>query len=428
MPERRRVSLRAIGWAGLLCCLGGGGCNFSLSFGNPEATYPPTPGPDRPPARTGGGGAIVQTGGQTAGPAVTLPGPLSPVPVGPDGQPLAGPTGPGCGPHGCGDGANGGHDPGPGGVPTELNPMSLPPYVIEPPDILLIDTIRIVPRPPYLVSALDVLLIRVAQPLPNQPIEGTYTVAPDGTINLGYSYGIVRVGGLTLEQVELAIRRQVGRVLKDPQVSVGLAQYRGVQLVRGEHLVRMDGTISLGTYGCVYVAGLTLAQAKVAIERYLSQYVLEPEISVDVLAFNSKAYYVITDGAGYGQQVFKLPVTGKDTVLDAISNIRGLPAVASKRKIWVARPAPACHGCLQVLPVDWLAIVEGGATTTNYQLFPGDRVYVKANPLITFDNVLAQVLSPIERVLTAGLLATSISSNLRNNRNGTSTAIVAPIR
>jgi polysaccharide export outer membrane protein len=306
---------------------------------------------------------------------------------------------------------------------------SLPPYMIEPPDILLIDTIRMIPRPPYTVAPLDVLIIRVAEPLPNQPIEGTYTVAPDGTINLGYSYGVIRVAGLTLEEVERAIRSQLKRVLKDPQVAVGVAQFRGVQQARGEHLVRPDGTISLGTYGCVYVAGLTLAQAKVAIERHLAHYVLDPEITVDVSAYNSKEFFIITDGAGYGEQVFRFPITGSETVLRAISLIQGLPAVASKKKIWVARPAPANHDCLQVLPVDWRAITEGGAVATNYQIFPGDRIYIHSDPLICLDNTIAKIVAPIERLFSVTLLGATTVQTFRSNGNGTGgAAFIAPLR
>jgi protein involved in polysaccharide export with SLBB domain len=145
--------------------------------------------------------------------------------------------------------------PGPNGactaVPTELQKLSHPPYVIEPPDILFIETIRMVPRPPYVVQPMDVLLIRVADALPNQPIDGTYAVSPDGSINLGFSYGAVRVGGLSLPQAEEAIRKALGRVLAAPQVALGLAQFRAVQQTRGEHLVRQDGALSVGTYGCV---------------------------------------------------------------------------------------------------------------------------------------------------------------------------------
>jgi polysaccharide export outer membrane protein len=328
-----------------------------------------------------------------------------------------------------------GHLPDPDGncpaVPTELQKLSHPPYMIEPPDILFIDTIRMIPRPPYVVQPLDVLLIRVTDTLPNQPIDGTYTVSPDGTINLGFSYGTVRVGGLNLQQAEEAIRRALGRVLTAPQVAVGLSQYRAVQQTRGEHLVRQDGTISLGTYGCVYVAGLTLAEAKCAIERHLAKFVQEPEIALDVFAYNSKVYYVIYDGAGFGQQVFRLPVTGNETVLDAISSVNGLSAVASKKHIWVARPAPCDNPCVQILPVDWRAITMAGSTCTNYQIFPGDRIYVGPQPIITVNNAIAKVLAPIEQLFGVTLLGAATVQTIRtnpnrNNNNNGFTGVVVP--
>lgn len=308
--------------------------------------------------------------------------------------------------------------PGGGPLPTELQMVSHPPYMVEPPDILLIDAVRLVPRPPYRVEPLDQLILQATETFPNQPIAGIYTVGPDGFLNLGFNYGSVRASGLTLEQLEQLVRNQLGKVLKNPGVTVGLAQFRGLQQIRGEHLVRPDGTISLGTYGCVHVAGLTLAQIKTVVERHLSQYLQDPDVAIDVFAYNSKAYYVITDGAGYGQQVFKFPITGKETVLDAIQAIQGLPAVASKKKIWVARPGPCNQPCNQVLPVDWMAITQGGSTCTNYQLFPGDRIYVKADPLIALDYALAKIFAPIERVLGLALLGASLRSVLINNGNG----------
>jgi polysaccharide export outer membrane protein len=342
-------------------------------------------------------------------------------PVVPNGRPC-------CQGNGHGVGPDGPIDPGDRPLPTELAMVSHPPYMIEPPDILLLDTIRMVPRPPYTVQPLDVLLVRVSETLPNQPIDGAFVVAPDGTISLGYSYGLVRVAGMSLEMVQSAISKHLNRVLRNPQVSIGLGQFRGMQQLRGEHLVRQDGTISLGTYGCVYVTGMTIPQAKHAIEMHLSQFLLEPEVSLDVFAYNSKVIYVIADGAGFGEQVIRLPVTGKETVLDAISQIQGLPIVASKRRIWVARPVPADHACVQVLPVDWMAITQGGSTATNYQLFPGDRIYIKSDWLICFDNAVAKIVAPIERVLGVTLLGASTVQTIRNtnNNNGTGAVAIVP--
>jgi len=311
-------------------------------------------------------------------------------------------------------------------IPRELAPTVGPPYVIEPPDVLVIDAVRLIPKPPYKVEPLDVLLIQVTDTPANQPISGPFAVAPEGIVNLGYTYGAVRVVGITVEQAALAIRAQLKKLgLQNAQVSVSLVQFRGVQQIRGEHLVASDGTINLGTYGTVNVTGLTIGQAKVTIEQHLAQYLLDPEVSLSVGAYNSKVYYVIADGGGFGQQIYRFPYTGKEYVLDAISNIGGLPAVSSKRKIWVARPAPAEKCCYQILPVDWEVVTEAGATGTNYQLFPGDRVYIMADPFITLDNTLAKIFSPIERILGITLLGTTTVQSF--NSNGANGLGIVPI-
>jgi polysaccharide biosynthesis/export protein len=200
-----------------------------------------------------------------------------------------------------------------------------------------------------------------------------------------------------------------------------------MQQIRGTHLVRPDGTVSLGSYGSVYVAGMTVGQARCVIEKYLSNYFLNPQISLDVEAYNSKFVYVIADGGGFGQQIIRLPVTGNETVLDAISQVGGLPPVASKKRIWVARPAPPGVGCDQILPVDWRAITEGASTVTNYQLFPGDRVFVSANRLIAFDNYLSQVLAPVERLFGITLLGATTVQTIRNNNFG-NTGFIGVVR
>jgi polysaccharide biosynthesis/export protein len=290
-------------------------------------------------------------------------------------------------------------------VPRELEKAPLPPYVIEPPDILLIDTLRVIPRPPYIIQPLDVLLVQATDVLKTEPISGMYTVDPDGTINLGPKYGSVRIAGMKLEEANHAITSYLHDAgYKDATASAVLAQSRAMQQVRGEHLVRPDGTIGLGTYGSIPVVGLTLDEARQAIEAFLSQFLVDPEVSVDVFAYNSKVYYVIADGGGYGEGVYPFPSTGNETVLDAIAKINGLPIVASKRHIWLARPDPANKGCCNKYPVDWNAIARCADTRTNYQVLPGDRIYLEAEPIITFDSALARVISPIERILGVTLL------------------------
>ena len=156
----------------------------------------------------------------------------------------------------------------------------------------------------------------------------------------------------------------------------------------GEHIVRPDGTVSLGKYGAVSVSGLTIEQATAAIRKHLSEqkdvFRREPGTSeslvvvIDVSASNSKKYYVIADTLSGSEQVYAFPYGGNETVVDILKGIDWLSEEASKRNIWVARPGADPGLAEQILPVDWNGITKQGVTTTNYQLLPGDRVYVKS--------------------------------------------------
>jgi len=233
------------------------------------------------------------------------------------------------------------------------------------------------------------------------PIHGLYLVEPSGMLNLGAAYGKVKVGGLSLEEASDAVVKQLKRTLTNPTVSVTLNQSGGEQQISGEHLVGPDGTVNLGTYGQVYVAGLTVQEAKQTIEKHLTQYLEEPLVSVDVYAYNSKVYYVITQGAGFGDNIQRFPVTGNETVLDAVSQVQGLSRLSSKN-IWIARPSPG--KCDQILPVHWDEIVAGAGTSTNYQVLPGDRVFIGEDHMIALDSTVQKLKSPFERIFGFSLL------------------------
>lgn len=225
---------------------------------------------------------------------------------------------------------------------------------------------------------------------------------------------------------ELAMASLPPYVLDPPDVLlVESTQGLRDQPIRGQHLIRPDGTISLGIYGSVHVAGMTIENARLAIAAVLAQRIkdFDPRnLSVDVLSYNSKVYYVITDGGGYGEQVYRVPVTGSETVLDAISQINGLPPVASKRKIWIARRTPGDGGPPQVYPVNWCAITQQGISATNYQVLPGDRIYVKADCLMRIDAALAKFLSPVQRILGTTLLGGATVNTIGGGSTGTGLA------
>jgi polysaccharide export outer membrane protein len=303
-------------------------------------------------------------------------------------------------------------------VPEQLMPgrekemVSLPAYRVEPPDILTIDMQKMVPKPPYRIEIYDLLQIKATGTLLDQPIDNYYLVEAEGTVNLGPAYGAVRIGGMTIDEATAAITRQLQMILKQPEVSVQLMRTAGTQPVSGTYLIAPDGTINLRTYGVLHVSGMSVTEVKVALEKHLQHYFDSPEVSVDVVGYNSKVFYVITDGAGMGDSVRRIPITGNETVLDAIAAVNGLSQLSGK-EVWVARPANGEFGCEQILPVDYVAVTRGGSTATNYQILPGDRVFIAEDHLVGFNNFLGKLTAPVERLLGITGLGSSTMRGLQ---------------
>jgi polysaccharide biosynthesis/export protein len=296
--------------------------------------------------------------------------------------------------------------------PRELSMVSLPSYRVEPPDILQIEMLKLVPLPPYRIDIYDVLQIRVIGTIPEQDINGFFLVEAEGIVTLGPAYGTVRVVGMTIEEATATLTQKLKGVLQNPEVSVQLARTAGTQPVTGQYLVAPDGTINLRQYGMVHVSGKTVTEIREDVTKQLSRYFDAPDVSVDVMAFNSKSYYVITQGAGLGDNIRRVPISGNETVLDAISTINGISQLSST-EVWIARPSPGGVGCEQILPVDYEAIVRGGSSATNFQVLPGDRVFIAQDSLMTFNNFLSKLTMPIERMLGTASLGASATRSMQ---------------
>ena len=301
-------------------------------------------------------------------------------------------------------------------LPKEMAKTSpLVEYDIGISDILIVEAVRQVPKSPYLLQASDGVFIRDygLEEGEKFSIAGQYRLQPGGTVVLPPPIGAVNISGLTCEDASKVIVQKIGkevglteRELSDIGVSVELAFPSGLQPIAGEHAVRPDGCIQLGIYGSVHVAGLTLSEAKEAIEFQLSQYLDNPEVAVDVYSFNSKHYYVVMQGAGYGDKLIPFPYTGNETVLHAIAGINGLDRVSSKR-VWIARPSLMNYYGQQeynILAVDWQGITANASPQTNYQLMEEDRIYIAEDKWVAFDTNLSKITAPFERIMGFSLL------------------------
>jgi polysaccharide biosynthesis/export protein len=200
----------------------------------------------------------------------------------------------------------------------------------------------------YVVEPPDLMLVEVLEALQGRPISGERLVRPDGKISLGF-YGDVYVAGLTIPEVKEKIILHLQRFLDD----------------------RALGTIELDKSGEPVIDPET--KKPKAIDPKVSD-----RVFVDITKSNSKNYYVQGDVLVAG----RLPITGKETVLDAINLAGGLGLHADHNGVVLYRPERK-GASPRALHVNIDQIIMGDDLSTNYQLQPGDRLVVPRNPSFT---------------------------------------------
>jgi RNA polymerase sigma factor (sigma-70 family) len=162
--------------------------------------------------------------------------------------------------------------------------------------------------------------------------------------------------------------------------------------ISGERLVRPDGRISLGFYGEVYVAGLTPREIKEKVVLHLSKYLNDESLGlethdveskritkvkpadsdrvfVDVTAYSSKFFYV----QGEFNEPGRFPLTGRETVLDAINLAGGLTPAADHTYLSLLRPNPS-GGLNFNITIQPDSVTQGADPAANRTLQPGDRL------------------------------------------------------
>jgi polysaccharide export outer membrane protein len=221
------------------------------------------------------------------------------------------------------------------------------------------------PLEKYTVEPPDVLRVEVLEALPGRPIKGEHVVRPDGKIALGY-YGEIYVAGMTIPDVKDAIVRHMQKFLTDE--TLGLFEHDEDLKPIMDPATKKPRPIAPGQSDRVLVE---LAKSK------------------------SKNYYVQGEVLISG----RLPITGKETVLDAINNAGGLTPFADHRHVVLYR-IPHQGEAPKALEIKIDKIMLGDDLSTDYQLQPGDRLVIPKDPNANPDEALqraAQVSAPAEQ-------------------------------
>ena len=134
----------------------------------------------------------------------------------------------------------------------------------------------------------------------------------------------------------------------------------------GQYLVRTDGKISLPLIGDKQAAGLTPAGLANELKEALSEYIIQPEVTVMVYQVNSKTYTV----AGEVNHPSRFPLLLTTRVFDAINEAGGFKDFANKTDITIIRGT-------QRLKFNYEDVRKGKKLEQNIELQNGDTVLVR---------------------------------------------------
>jgi polysaccharide export outer membrane protein len=195
------------------------------------------------------------------------------------------------------------------------------------------------------------------------------------------------------------------------------AKFDSPMRLPGDQPVQPDGSIELGKYGRLQVAGMTIPQIRDEVQAAIDareemdwlqraaertrpanqdeekQRAIEErdwrearEVVVRLVDWKSKVFYVMGEVNSPGAY----PFTGSDNVLDALVAAGDITQRSDRHHIILSRPTGPCNKRI-VLPICYDNLVQLGDSSSNYQIMPGDRIFV---PSISLCDDLVQSFVP----------------------------------
>ncbi|OGL94201.1 hypothetical protein A3H12_04740 [Candidatus Uhrbacteria bacterium RIFCSPLOWO2_12_FULL_47_9] len=159
----------------------------------------------------------------------------------------------------------------------------------------------------------------------------------------------------------------------------------------GQYIVNSEGKIEYKYVGDVILTGLNKVQAKERITQILSEYIIEPDVDVQIVQYLSKVFYVVGEVGRPGKFYMKGDtIEVREALVQA-----GLPTyAAAMRRCRLITPNKG--GKNNYADVNVYSLLYEGDLSRNVEMKPGDVLYVPATAIAK----LIQVISPVTNTVS----------------------------
>lgn len=149
--------------------------------------------------------------------------------------------------------------------------------------------------------------------------------------------------------------------------------------------IRPDGRVSVPFVGEIDADGMTVSQFTDTLRNGLSRYIVDPDVSVNIVKLGGVRVYVFGEINKPG--VYKL--TKSHRVIDAIGAASGFNWDTAKKKIFLIHQ----DNPEKAIPINLNHILQTGDMAENYELREGDILYLTKNSRISFARDIAPIFS-----------------------------------
>ena len=173
----------------------------------------------------------------------------------------------------------------------------------------------------------------------------------------------------------------------------------------GLYTVNAEGKIEYKFVGDVIVDGLTKVQLQERLAQILSEYILTPDVNVQITAFQSKVYYVVGEVNRPGKFYMKgNTVTIREALVQA-----GLPTqAASMRRCRLVSPSDKKKN--QYHNVNAYELLYGGDLKENIDMKPGDILYVPSTIIAKIIHVISPITNTVSEAAGAAAAGAGVAA------------------
>lgn len=130
-------------------------------------------------------------------------------------------------------------------------------------------------------------------------------------------------------------------------------------------VIQKDGFVYMPVLGKVKAAGMTLVEFRTRLLEEAAKYLVDPQLSVDILRFESQKFFVLGEVGGPGA----FPVDGDTTLLEAIGLARGVNDEGNLEAAYFVRGG-------EIMPINLADVLLRGDVSRNVFMRAGDVIFV----------------------------------------------------